>query len=200
MKHYFIASEHKESDYFTFSQNVMGQSFTFRSCPDVFSKDELDYGSLVLIKSIIAHRELFAGDVMDMCCGYGTIAVILSKFIDCNYFLSDVNATAVELAKNNININNCAIDYNNIYLGNMFDDVDRLFDHIVSNPPIKAGKQTLLNFVDGAYSHLKDNGSLTLVIKKNLGQESLRKYMINLFGNCDIWQRDKGYYIMHSIK
>ena len=199
MKHYFIASEHKESDYFTFSQNVMGQSFTFRSCPDVFSKDELDYGSLVLIKSIIAHRELFAGDVMDMCCGYGTIAVILSKFIDCNYFLSDVNATAVELAKNNININNCAIDYNNIYLGNMFDDVDRLFDHIVSNPPIKAGKQTLLNFVDGAYSHLKDNGSLTLVIKKNLGQESLRKYMINLFGNCDIWQRDKGYYNLHSL-
>ena len=35
-----------------------------------------------------------------MCCGYGTIAILLSKYISAEYFLSDINSTAVELAKN----------------------------------------------------------------------------------------------------
>lgn len=200
MKHYFISSEHDESEYFTFSSSVLGENFTFRSCPDVFSKDELDYGSLVLIKSIIDHKEVFGGDIMDMCCGYGTIAVILSKFITANYYLSDVNSTAVSLAKDNIKLNNCNIDLKNVAVGNMFENIDINFSHVVSNPPIKAGKKYLLQFVDGAHSHLVSGGTLTLVIKKNLGEESLRKYLISLFGNCEIWQRDKGYYILHSIK
>ena len=82
----------------------------------------------------------------------------------------------------------------------MFENIDCEFNHVVSNPPIKAGKKYLLQFVDGAYNHLINGGTLTLVIKKNLGEESLRKYLISLFGNCEIWERDKGYYILHSVK
>ena len=200
MKHYFIASEHSEDEYFTFTDSVMGENFTFRSCPDVFSKDQLDYGSLVLIQSIIKHKDVFGGDIMDMCCGYGTIAIILSRFINANYYLSDINSTAVELAKENINNNSAVINVNNVFVSNMFEDISNNFDHVVSNPPIKAGKKNLLNFVDGAYSHLKEGGTITLVIKKNLGEDSLRKYIISLFGNCEIWERNKGYYILHAVK
>ena len=82
----------------------------------------------------------------------------------------------------------------------MFEKIDLSFNHIVSNPPIKAGKKYLLQFVDGAYSHLEKDGTLTLVIKKNLGADSLKKYLIELFGNCEVWERDKGYYILHCVK
>jgi 16S rRNA (guanine1207-N2)-methyltransferase len=82
----------------------------------------------------------------------------------------------------------------------MFARVEKKYNHIVSNPPIKTGKAKLFEFVDGALEHLELNGTLTLVIKKNLGEESLKKYIISKFGNCEIWERDKGYYILHTIK
>lgn len=200
MHHYFVASEHDESEYFTFTEKFLDFDFIFKSCPDVFSKDKLDYGSLVLVKSIIDHKEIFSGNIMDMCCGYGTIAILLSKYISAEYFMSDINSIAVELAKENIKLNNTGIDPEDVLVGDMFDGIDRKFHHIVSNPPIKVGKKHLINFVNGAFDHLEEKGTVTLVIKKNLGEESLKSYMTSKFGNCEIWKRDKGYYILHSIK
>lgn len=200
MRHYFISSEHKEEDYFEFSATFMNKNFVFRSCPDVFSKNALDYGSLVLVKSIIEHKELFSGKIMDMCCGYGTIAILLSNFIDADYYLSDINSTAVDLAKFNVVKNAKNIDVSNIFVGNLFEKIDGTFNHIVSNPPIKVGKKYLLDFVNQSYEKLDNQGTLTVVIKKNLGAGSLKDYLIELFGNCEIWERDKGYYILHSQK
>ena len=200
MRHYFVPSEHKAEDYFEFSAEFMGKRFTFKSCPDVFSKNQLDYGSLVLVKSIIEHKEVFSGKIMDMCCGYGTIAILLSNFITADYYLSDINSTAVDLAKYNVSKSAKSIDINNIFVGNLFESVDQTFNHIVSNPPIKVGKKYLLDFINQSFEKLEDNGTITVVIKKNLGAGSLKDYMTELFGNCEIWERDKGYYILHSKK
>lgn len=200
MRHYFVPSEHKEEDYFEFSAEFMGKNFIFKSCPDVFSKNQLDYGSLVLVKSVIEHKELFSGRIMDMCCGYGTIAILLSKFIEADYYLSDINSTAVDLAKYNVSKNAKNIGINNIFVGNLYENVEQTFNHVVSNPPIKVGKKYLLDFVNQSCEKLESNGTITLVIKKNLGAGSLKDYMTELFGNCEIWERDKGYYILHSKK
>lgn len=200
MHHYFLSQEHNESDYFTFHAEFEGKSFSFRSCSDVFSKNELDFGSLVLVKNIIERKELFVGKIMDMCCGYGTISILLDKFMPATYYLSDVNATAVGLAKINAKLNKTSIDEKKIYCGNMFEGIAETFNHVVSNPPIKAGKKYLIEFVDGSFSHLEKQGTLTLVIKKNLGADSLKKYLTNLFGNCEVWDRERGYYILHSKK
>ena len=200
MRHYFVPSSHSEDEYFTFKAKFDDQEFVFRSCPDIFSKNELDYGSLVLVNSVLEHKKEFGGKIMDMCCGYGTIAMLLSKFIDAEYYMSDINTTAVDLAKYNVKSNNCNIEIENITSGNLFEGIKQKFNHIVSNPPIKVGKKYLLEFVDGSYKHLEDRGTLTLVIKKNLGAGSLKDYLTNLFGNCEVWERDKGYYILHSIK
>ena len=178
----------------------MGKNFTFKSCPDVFSKNQLDYGSLVLVRSVIEHQDLFTGKIMDMCCGYGTIAILLSNFISAEYYLSDINSTAVELAKYNVSKNGKNIDTDKIFVGNLFDEVSETFNHIVSNPPIKVGKKYLLDFVNQSFEKLEKDGTLTLVIKKNLGAGSLKDYLTELFGNCEIWERDKGYYILHSKK
>ena len=200
MRHYFVPSEHKAEDYFEFSAQFMGKNFIFKSCPDVFSKNQLDYGSLVLVKSVIEHKELFSGRIMDMCCGYGTIAILLSNFVEAEYYMSDINSTAVDLAKYNVSKMANNIDINNIFVGNLFENVDKEFNHIVSNPPIKVGKKYLLDFVNQSYEKLEKDGTITVVIKKNLGASSLKDYLTELFGNCEIWERDKGYYILHSKK
>ena len=70
---------------------------------------------MVLVKSVIAHKDLFGGKILDMCCGYGTIAILLSRFVDGEYYLSDINSTAVELAKFNAKNNSNKINENNSY-------------------------------------------------------------------------------------
>ena len=55
MRHYFISESHTKEDYFAFDENVQGISFSFDSCNDVFSKNEVDYGSKVLIDAVIKH-------------------------------------------------------------------------------------------------------------------------------------------------
>ena len=72
-----------------------------------------------------------------------------------------------------------SIPESNIFIGNLFENISEVFDHVVSNPPIKVGKKYLLNFVDQSYERLDDKGTLTLVIKKNLGADSLKKYLIS---------------------
>lgn len=199
MRHYFITSEHDKSDYFKFSEEVLGEKFTFNSCDDVFSKDQLDYGSLVLIKTIIKNNHLYSGEMLDMCCGYGTIGIILKKFLrDVSVDMCDINELAVDLAKLNIKEN--AVEVNTPFVSDMWGSVEKKYKHIVSNPPIKTGKKKLLEFVDGSYQYLLDSGSLTVVIKKNLGADSLKNYLKELFGNCDVLERDKGYYILYSVK
>lgn len=195
--HYFVNKSHEESDFFTFSGEFMGKKYLMHSCSDVFSKNELDYGSLVLVKTLIRGR-LLSGTTLDMCCGYGTIGLLLADNLGVRPDMCDVNSTAVGLAKKNATQN--GIQVGEIFESDMFSGVTKTYDHIVSNPPIKTGKQLLLSFANGAYEHLNSSGTLTVVIKKNLGADSFKKYLTSLFGNCEVLNRDKGYYILHSVK
>ncbi len=195
--HYFVNKAHKESDFFTFSPEFMGKKYVIHSCNDVFSKNELDYGSLVLVKTLIKNSSL-SGTVLDMCCGYGTIGILLADNLGISPDMCDINSTAVMLAKKNASANR--IQVGEIFESDMFSCVTKSYDHIVSNPPIKTGKKLLLAFADDAFKHLNDSGTLTVVIKKNLGADSLKKYLTTLFGNCEVLERDKGYYILQSVR
>lgn len=195
--HYFINKEHKEADFFTFSTVYNYKRYLIHSCSDVFSKNSLDYGSLVLVNTVLKEGFL-DGEVLDMCCGYGTIGLLLSDNTNANIDMCDINSTAIMLAQKNAKEN--SVNVGEIFESNMFEGVKKNYNHIVSNPPIKTGKKLLLEFADGAYSHLTNGGTLTVVIKKNLGADSFKKYLIGLFGNCDILKRDKGYYILHAKK
>ena len=196
-QHYFVNKEHKEGDFFTFSAEFMGKRYLMHSCNDVFSKNSLDYGSLVLVKTVI-NENILDGDTLDMCCGYGTIGMLLADNVSVNIDMCDINITAVSLAKQNTAYNKVKVG--DIFESDMFDSVTKTYKHIVSNPPIKTGKKLLLDFADSAYSHIENGGTLTVVIKKNLGADSFKKYLTELFGNCEVLERDKGYYILHSKK
>lgn len=197
-RHYFVSSEHDESEFFEFNHVCRGEKYTFTSCNDVFSKNEIDYGSQVLINTVIDNSSNYKGKMLDMCCGYGTIGIILSRFLDAEFDMCDINSFAVKLAVINCKNNNISIE--NVFVSDMWENVEKKYNHILSNPPIKVGKQALLNFINGLDNHLEKGGSVTIVIKKNLGADSTKKYLREIFGNCEVLNRDKGYYILQSIK
>ncbi len=195
--HYFLNVEHKQSDYFNFTDYFLSKPYTFKSCTDIFSKDCIDYGSSLLLKTVISNLEL-DGNVLDVGCGYGVIGIILKTYfpkicVD----LIDINKTAVELSIENAKLNKVEL---NAFESNLYENVNKKYQHIVTNPPIKAGKQNLFNVVTNGYEVLNDGGTITLVIKKKHGMESLKHHMESVFGNVEILKRDKGYYILHSVK
>ena len=198
MQHYFIDKEHKESDFFEFKDNVLGYELCFRSCDSIFSKDKIDEGTRTLLETISKKCVLY-GKGLDIGCGLGTISIALIKHFNVNFDMIDVNATAVKLSKENLMKNNVQHSAK-AWVSNGFEQVEEMYDFIVTNPPIKTGKKLLFELMKGAQEHLKQNGQLVLVIRKDHGMESLKKYLIELFGNCEILERNKGYYILQCIQ
>lgn len=196
--HYFLPNEHNKSDYFTFDYSYKGKLYKFTSCDDVFSKNGIDDGSRVLVDTILKNADSYAGKILDICCGYGAISVLLDGRINATFDLCDISPLAIDLCKINVK-NNCK-KCENIFVSDMWQNVDKTYDVIVSNPPIKTGKKVLMEFLDGLNNHLKDGGKVVIVIKKNLGADSTKKYLTNIFNNCEVLERNKGYYILQSIK
>lgn len=161
----------------------------------VFSKNAIDYGSRVLLDNFQPEG---AKTLLDVGCGYGTLALTLAKKYGLKATLVDVNSRALDLAKKNADKNN--IEVNGIFLSNIYDNVEGKFDAVISNPPIRAGKEVVHTILSDAYEHLNDDGHLTIVIQKKQGAPSAQKKMKDVFGNCEIVAKDKGYYILRSYK
>ena len=199
MKHYFIESEHKEEDFFKISQIIADRQYTFWSADNVFSKDEVDFGTFVMLNEIIKSQKL-SGKVLDIGCGYGVIGIVLAKtFPAIQVCMTDVNPTAVELSQKNIVLN----DVKNVYSikeSFAYQNIDESFDYIISNPPIKAGKQVLLDILLGSYEHLNKGGKLIFVIKKKFGEDSIKKQLSQIFEQVEILKRDSGYYVLMATK
>ncbi len=198
MQHYFIDKPHSADDYFEFKDCVLGLELCFRSCDSIFSKDRIDDGTRALLNAI-AKNETLSGCGLDLGCGLGVIGIALIKHYGVKMQMVDVNATAVSLTKQNLMKNN--VQHSAVaFVSDGFNAVEGSFDFIVSNPPIKTGKTLLFSLMEGTKEHLKVGAPLILVIRKNLGMESLKKHLTSLFNNCEILARDKGFYILKSVK
>jgi len=198
MQHYFIEKEHSKEDYFEFQGEIADMKFTFRSCDSIFSKNEIDEGTRTLLNTIFDKVEL-KGTGLDLGCGYGVIGMSIIKKLGLDCDMIDVNGTAVELSRHNL-MSNGIRSGANVFKSNGFEQVNRQYDFIVTNPPIKTGKKLLFELMEGCYNHLNNGGTLTLVIRKDHGEESLKKKLTELFGNCEILKRNKGYYILHCVR
>ncbi len=198
MQHYFIEKQHKPSDYFEFEDVVEDMKLKFRSCDSIFSKDEIDMGTQTLLNTVFDKLDL-SGNGLDLGCGYGVIGISIIKKLGLNCDMVDVNGTAVDLALHNLMLNGIRAGAN-VFKSNGFESVQNNYDFIVTNPPIKTGKKLLFELMEGCFNHLNNGGTLTLVIRKDHGEESLKKKLIELFGNCEILKRNKGFYILHCIK
>ena len=197
MAHYFDNNSQVESRKREISIDLNGEKNSFISDNGVFSKSEVDYGSIALLKVLLTKN--ISGRVLDIGCGYGTIGLILAKKIsEGDFTLIDVNMRACALACENVK--KWGLKNVQVIESNIFEKVDGEFDNIITNPPIRAGKKVIYAIFEQSYHHLKQNGSLYIVIRKSHGAESAQKFIASVFGNCELLKRDKGFYIYRARK
>jgi len=71
---------------------------------------------------------------------------------------------------------------------------------ILTNPPIRAGKETIFRFYDGAYDKLVSSGELWVVIQKKQGAPSTVSYLEEKFSEVEVVEKKKGYWIVRAKK
>jgi 16S rRNA (guanine1207-N2)-methyltransferase len=132
--------------------------------------------------------------------GYGPISIVVNRLYNKCVYACEINERAYNLMLKNIKSNK---SQNVIALhSDLYEKVDdnQLFASVITNPPIRAGKEVVFAIYDGAYNHLVKGGELWVVIQKKQGAPSSQAHLKEVFGNCEIIQRDRGYYILKSIK
>jgi len=194
--HYYSNDPSSKSDPKTWSYELRGETFRFTSDHGVFSKGDVDFGSRLLIESFTEPE--VEGDVLDVGCGYGPMGISLAKTTGRAAMLVDVNERALVLAASNAVANGVSVTtgVSDGYAG----VGDKTFAAIVTNPPIRAGKQVVHRILREAYDHLLPGGALWVVIQKKQGAPSAKKLMEEVFGSCETMAKDKGYFIFRSIR
>ena len=192
---YYEDNQDLSHDFQTLTVDLLGLSMRFKTDRGVFSKNGIDYGSRVLLEN---YQPEGAKTLLDVGCGYGTLGLTLAKKFDLSVTMVDVNSRALDLCRQNA-IDN-AVSNTEIELSNIYEAVSEKYDAIISNPPIRAGKEVVHEILTGAFDYLNDGGHLTIVIQKKQGAPSAQRKMEEVFGNCQLVARDKGYFIPRSYK
>ncbi len=192
MEHYFTNNTNLRSEIRNIIYENKGKVFTFSSDLGVFSKDKVDFGSRVLVETILETEKEKSLDILDVGCGYGFIGIVLATFLESKIKMIDVNKRALHLCENNLKLNSvegsCA-------WSDGYENINEKYNLIVTNPPIRAGKEVVLRILKEAKDYLKEEGRLWFVIRKNQGAKSIIKMLETIY-ECNIVKKEKGFYIV----
>lgn len=196
--HYYSKNPQSKSSPKTWQTQIKKSIYTFTSDVGVFSKNEIDFGSRLLIEAFELPN--VHGDLLDLGCGYGPIGVVLAdQYKDRTIVMADINERALTLAEKNAQANGCTntiIKKSDGYSGVR----DFTFASILVNPPIRAGKKVVHQMLEESKNVLTNGGELWVVIQKKQGAPSAQSKMKETFKNVTVVTRKKGYYILKSIK
>ncbi|MHA6259180.1 class I SAM-dependent methyltransferase [Sporosarcina sp. CAU 1771] len=197
-EHYYSKDPVVKSNQAEWTTELRGKNLRFKTDAGVFSKGEVDFGSRLLIETFTLPE--ITGDVLDVGCGYGPIGLSVAMLApERTVHMVDVNERALHLAKLNAELNK--VENTKVYSSDALMAVTAEdFAVIVTNPPIRAGKTTIFNFYDGAFSKLKTGGELWVVIQKKQGAPSTINRLLELFGTVDTVVKKRGYYILKAKK
>jgi 16S rRNA (guanine1207-N2)-methyltransferase len=197
---YFTKNPETKKEIYKFDWNIGKDRYFFYTSNSVFSKNGLDFGSMLLIETVINENKNFNGNILDMGCGYGPIGIIIAKsFVNSIVTMADINERALELANMNAKENSVE-EKVKIISSEAFENIKDNYDIIVTNPPIRAGKEVVFSFYEGAYNHLNEGGKLYVVIQKKQGAPSSKEKIASLFGNCEVADKKSGYFIFCAKK
>lgn len=196
MSHYFENDNNLKSEIRELFYSYDSSSFIFNSDNGVFSKNGIDYGSRLLLETFLKN-ETNVNNVLDVGCGYGFLGIVISIIKDAYVDMIDVNKRAVHLAK--MNIKKYKDFKGDAFLSDAYENINKKYDVIITNPPIRVGKTKVLEILECAYDYLNDDGKLYFVIRKDQGALSIKKILDNKY-NIEILEKDKGYYIFMAKK
>ena len=144
-----------------------------------FSPLQLDVGTAVLIDQMDLAPE--AGNLLDLGCGWGPIALNLAKLRPkAKVWAVDVNSRSLELTAKNAK----ELGIPNI-TASLPEEVpaDLQFRGIWSNPPIRIGKKELHELLLKWLPRMESGGEAYLVVQKNLGSDSLQKWLTEVLAS-----------------
>ena len=193
MAHYFTNENNLKSEIRTIRYTNGAFSLVFNSDNGVFSKDHLDFGSKLLIETMIKNIDKNKS-ILDVGCGYGFIGISLAKILNSKVVMVGINKRAVHLTNMNIKENKVNAQ---AFESNIYENVKEKFDVIVSNPPIRAGKNIVLEILERAHEFLNINGELWFVIRKDQGAKSIAKELEKIY-KIEIMEKSKGFYIFRA--
>ena len=196
MSHYFENDQNLKSEIRELSYKYNSSFFTFYSDNGVFSKKNIDYGSRLLLETYLSNDNE-SKRVLDVGCGYGFIGIVIGVINNSYVDMIDVNKRAVHLTKRNIK------RYKDFqgesFISDAYENINNKYDVIITNPPIRVGKDKVLEILEGAFDHLNDNGYLYYVIRKDQGALSIKKILENN-RTVELINKDKGYFVYRVKK
>lgn len=193
MAHYFTNEENLKSEIEKVIAEINGIPFYFYTDNGVFSKGELDFGTELLLKNF-KYDNPSNKTLLDIGCGCGPIGIYASHLgfaVD----MSDVNKRAIHLSKMSLKEQGLNA---NVFESDAYKNITNKYDYIVSNPPIRVGKEKLYEIVMDAKDHLKEGGSLWIVVRKQQGAESMLRDMKNVYKTVEVIAKKKGFFIIKA--
>lgn len=196
MNHYYTKNNNdlksiEKEIYFKIREN----NFHFITDNGVFSKSGLDFGSRLLIESVLDVKK---NKVLDLGTGYGVIGIVFKFFNpEANVYMTDINIRASELALKNTHLNKVVTEVLN---GDGFENIDQSFDMIITNPPIRAGKDIIYALFEESYQHLNQFGELYFVMHKKHGVQSAIRKCSGIYQKVEIVCKKSGYHVIRCIK
>ena len=188
MSYYFTNDESLKSEIRTNKVIINNLPFVFYTDNGVFSKKGLDFGTRSLLESLNIKK----GSMLDLGCGYGPIGIYLAKKYNIIPDMVDVNIRSIDLAIKNAALNKVQV---NVFESDGFTKIDNNYDYIITNPPIRVGKEKLYELLNDSLKHLKQNGELWLVISKDQGAKTLIKDFEKNY-KVTLVNKNKGFYII----
>ncbi len=193
---YFTANPNSEHHFQNFDFELLGNTLHFTTDSGVFSKSTVDFGTRTMLDAL-AKTTLTQGKVLDLGTGYGPVGIAIAKKCQRQVDMVDVNERALTLARQNATKN--GVDQLvSVFQSDIYQQVTDKYALILTNPPIRAGKEVVTAMLQEAVQYLLPGGKLIAVLQKKQGAPSAQKNMAAVFGNAKVIAKNKGYYILES--
>lgn len=190
MSHYFENDQNLTNKPNEIIYNYQSCSLKFKTNSGVFSKKQIDFGSRLLVETFIQTKP--KGSLLDLGSGYGFIGLTLAKLTNVNSTLIDINEQAIILATENAKLNKLKVE---TLVSDGFSNIKQKYNYIITNPPIRIGKQAMYKLLAEAKDHLLEDGQLWLVIRKAQGAKTLLKDLENIY-KFEVIIKKSGFYII----
>ena len=192
--HYYTRTPQSASRPAECTFSYRGIDLVFTTDAGVFSRGEVDTGTRLLLEAL---PEEMSGDILDLGCGWGVIGItVAKKWPACRVTMADVNLRALELSRENAKKNRA--DVVCAESDGMAAFEGKAFDAVITNPPIRAGKQVIYKMFADAAKCLKPEGALYLVIRKQQGAESCVKYLQTIYAGVEKLDKSGGFWVLKA--
>jgi 16S rRNA G1207 methylase RsmC len=195
-EHYFTADPSVPFERFPLTAEVWGSSYDLVSGSGVFARGRVDIGTSVLFKETEPPALPDGARVLDVGCGYGVIGLVLASLLPAVEVVGiDVNERAILLANENAQ----RLGLTN-YRAVVPSKAQGEWDEIWSNPPIRIGKDALHELLLTWLPRLTSEGRAVMVVGKNLGADSLQRWLADQGFPTERTGSAKGFRVLETTR